>query len=337
MQEPKHNPKDRREVIGLTTTVPVELIFAAGMRPLDLNNAFIASPDAATMVKEAEEAGFPNTCCSWAKGVYAAARRLHVDKVVAVVQGDCSNTHAIAELLHSEGVTIIPFAFPYGRDREVLKMELDRFACALGTTLDAGEEWKARLDEIRALAHRIDDLTWCQGTVSGAEDHLWLISCSDFMGSPEHYAREAAKFLNEREKKSGESPALRLGLVGIPPICQGLFELIEERGARILFNEIPRQFAMPYRTGNLVEQYVRYTYPYDIFGRIRDIKEQMETRRLDGVIHYVQSFCFRQVQDRILRQESSVPILTLECDKPGPLDGRTRTRVEAFLEMLEHK
>jgi len=49
----------------------------------------------------------------------------------------------------------------------------------------------------------------------------------------------------------------------------------------------------------------------------------------------VQSFCFRQMHDRIIRERLHLPILTLECDRPGPMDGRSRTRIEAFLEMIE--
>ena len=33
--------------IGITTTVPVEIIIAAGHTPVDLNNLFITDPEAA--------------------------------------------------------------------------------------------------------------------------------------------------------------------------------------------------------------------------------------------------------------------------------------------------
>ena len=62
--------------------------------------------------------------------------------------------------------------------------------------------------------------------------------------------------------------------------------------------------------------------------------EEVKRRRIDGIVHYVQSFCFRHIQDRLVRERLRMPILTLEVDRPGPLDARSRTRVEAFLEML---
>ncbi|MBI4643287.1 MAG: hypothetical protein HY743_06060, partial [Deltaproteobacteria bacterium] len=60
--------------IGLTTTIPVEAVLAAGLTPVDLNNLFISSPQALARVSLAETAGFPRTVCAWVKGIYATLR-----------------------------------------------------------------------------------------------------------------------------------------------------------------------------------------------------------------------------------------------------------------------
>lgn len=101
-----------------------------------------------------------------------------------------------------------------------------------------------------------------------------------------------------------------------------------------MFNEVQRQFAMPYEVDDLVEQYRLYTYPYGVFYRLEDIQKEVEKRQLDGIIHYVQSFCFRQIEDMIYRDKLDLPILTIEGDAPGKVDARTRLRIESFLEML---
>ena len=332
MQTRASNP-----LVALTTTVPVEILFAAGWRPVDLNNVFITSADPLRHVQQAERAGFAQNSCCWTKGLYSVARELGVRRVVAVTEGDCSNTHSLIEMLKEDGVQIVPFAYPFQRDRERLRLELRGLAEAFGTSLSAAEEQKVRLDRVRRAAHEIDDLTWRGGKVSGAENHLWLISCSDFLGDPGDYESRARTFLEDARRRNPLPGRKRLGLLGIPPICDGLFELLEGLGAQVAFNEVPRQFAMPFDTPNLVEQYARYTYPYDIFHRLEDIRREIARRRLDGVIHYVQSFCFRYTQDTLIRRHLDVPVLALECDRPGPLDARTQTRVEAFLEMLAHK
>ena len=329
------SPADTERTVGITTTVPVEVIFAAGLRPLDLNNVFITADNPARLVEEAERAGFPLNSCAWNKGIYATARRLGLRRVVGVVQGDCANTHAMMEMLRADGVEVIPFAYPYDPADDVLmELALDRFASQFGTSRAEAEQLKARLDEARSLALRIDEAAWQGNVVSGEELHLWTISCSDFLGDPARYAEQAGRVLKEAATRQPDTHSLRLALVGIPPICEGLFAFLEEHDARVVFDEVPRQFAMPYKTASLAEQYARYTYPYDVFHRLPDIAEQTEQRRVDGIIHYVQSFCFRQVQDAIIRRRLAIPILTLECDRPGPLDMRTETRIEAFLEMF---
>ena len=38
--------------------------------------------------------------------------------------------------------------------------------------------------------------------------------------------------------------------------------------------------------------------------------------------------------DRLLRDTVDIPVLTLECDRPGPLSGQVKTRLEAFVQTL---
>ena len=350
-------------LVGITTTVPIEILYAAGLTPVDLNNAFITDPDPLAMVEQAERRGFPRTMCSWVKGIYTAARRRGVGALVAVVQGDCSNTHALMEILESEGVRVVDFAYPYRREERLLEAQLARLAERFGTSLAAAERQKQRFDAIRAVVHEIDRLTWQTGQVAGAENFTWCVNCSDFLGEPERFGADARRFLEEAKARptgsaailaagpvgsAGFSPSgsgirpegltpnegVRIGLLGVPPICSDLFERLAALGAAVVFNEMPRQFAMPGPSATLLEQYARYTYPYDIFFRLDDVEQECRRREVRGLIHYVQSFCYRQIQDRLIRERLPWPILTLECDRPGPLDGASRTRLEAFVEML---
>jgi len=320
--------------VGLTTTVPIEVIYAAGWVPVDLNNVFITDPAPAKLVAAAEGRGFPRNMCSWIKGIYSTVRRLGLRRVVGVVQGDCSNTHGLMEVLQTEGVEVVEFAFPYNRDPDRLRQELEAFARAFGVTLAAAEETKQRLDRARSKIAEIDRLTWEGDRVHGEENHLWLVQTSDLQGQPEAYEQAAEAFLAEARTRRPIESRFRLGLLGIPPILSDLHAWLEARGARIVFNEMARQFSMPGPSADLVEQYRNYTYPYDVFFRIEDIRRECRRRRLDGLIHYVQSFCFRQIQDLVIREKIDLPILTLEADRPGPLDAHLETRLEAFLEML---
>jgi len=323
------------QTIGLTATVPVEVLLAAGATPLDLNNVFITSGDPKALVQEAEHRGFPVSCCAWIKGIYATARRLGLERVIGVAQGDCSNTHALMEVLASEGVEVIEFNYPYPKDPAALAAAIDGLARRLGATRAEAEAQRERLAPLRRTLAEIDRLTWQAGTVTGEENHRWLLGSTDFAGDPDRYAADAEAFVREARGRKPIAERHRLGVLGIPPICEGLHAHLETLGARVVFNEFQRQFSMPPGAKDLVDQYARYTYPYGVAGRIADIRRAVAQRRLDGLVHYVQSFCFRHIQDRLLREAVDVPVLTLEFDRPGPLDGQSRTRLEAFVEMLE--
>jgi benzoyl-CoA reductase/2-hydroxyglutaryl-CoA dehydratase subunit BcrC/BadD/HgdB len=320
--------------VGFTTTIPVEVLLAGGRVPVDLNNVFIGSENPAEYVRQAEADGFPRNSCGWIKGIYGVVRRQGLREVLAVTQGDCSFTQALMEVLRYRGVSVIPFAFPYDRDPGHLSLELTKMAARCDTTVAEAEGWKRRLDGIRGIAHEIDRLTWEEGKVTGEENHRWLVSCSDFDGDPPEWSRRAAAFVAEASERAPGRDFVPLAYVGVPPIVSGLHEGFERAGARFVLNEVQRQFAMPASGGTLVEQYLAYTYPYSFFERLADIRTEVARRGVRGVVHYVQSFCFRQIEDILLREEVGLPVLTLEGDAPGPLDGRTRIRIEAFVEML---
>lgn len=321
--------------IGITTTVPAEIIFAAGHTPVDLNNIFITNPEAGRLTEAAEEAGYPRNICGWIKGLYTVViENGDFDRVIAVTQGDCSNTHALMETFQLAGVETIPFAYPYDRDYDLLKLQMEKLMAAFGTDWDAVNAVKLRLDAVRAKVAEIDRLTWQVGTVSGWHNHLFQVSCSDFNGDVDLFDQEVDAFLAQAADAAEIGEDLRLAFIGVPPILTDLYDYIERMGARVVFNEVQRQFAMPDAPADIVEQYRRYTYPYGVFQRIDDIAAEIDRRNIDGVIHYVQSFCFRQIEDMIFREKLDVPILTIEGDKPGKTDARTRLRIESFLEML---
>ncbi|MGQ9557102.1 MAG: 2-hydroxyacyl-CoA dehydratase family protein [Desulfurispora sp.] len=325
------------EKIGITTTVPVEIIYAAGCVPVDLNNVFITSASPGQLVEEAELAGYPRNVCAWIKGIYSAALKLGIKKVVAVTQGDCSNTHALMETWQLTGMEIIPFAYPFDRDYDLLKLQLQKFMDLLGVDWSQVRRAWQELQEVRRLAHQIDELTWRENRVRGQDNHLFLVTCSDFNGNPQEYAARARRFISElpAEPLAG-TDEVRLAYIGVPPIMDDLYDYVESRGARVVFNETQRQFSMPFSTDDLIEQYRLYTYPYGIFFRLEDIQEQLVLRRVRGVIHYAQSFCYRQIEDMIVRARLSLPVLTLEGDRPNRLDARTRMRLDAFIEMLRN-
>ncbi|MCD4817359.1 MAG: 2-hydroxyacyl-CoA dehydratase [Candidatus Cloacimonetes bacterium] len=319
--------------IGFTTSFPVEVVIAAGHTPIDLNNLFITG-NAGKFVETAEHNGYPRNLCSWIKGLYSVATAEHIDAVVGVVGGDCSNTHSLMSSLKDRGLEVIPFSYPYNHDREFLSNEIEKLERYFGVAHSEILQIKERLDRIRKKLITLDELTYRENTVTGLENHLWLVNSSDFNTNPDVFEQELDSFLEECEHRKPLDFNLRLTFLGVPPIITDFYDFLLENKANVVFNEIQRQFSMPYLEENIVDQYLHYTYPYSIFERIEDIKVEIKKRNIDGVISYSQSFCHRQIDNILIKKYLDIPVLTLEGDQPGPLDARSKLRLESFLDIL---
>lgn len=326
----KHKDKG---VIGFTTTIPVELIFAAGYEPCDLNNIFVNDPEPGRFIERAERDGFPKSMCNWIKGIYGVVMEQDLAAVITVMEGDCSNTQALAEILRYRGVRTIPFSFPYDRDREVLAREIDKLGRELAVDGSLLVPVEQAIEVTRSRLAEIDAMTWRERKVTGGENHLWLVQSSDMLGDLDKYSTMAGVFIDEACQRRAID-GIPIGYIGVPPIITGLYDFVEQIGGHIVYNETQRQFALPFNTPDIIERYLLYSYPYGIFARLGDISAEIERRKIQGIIHYVQAFCFRAIEDVILRETIGVPILTIEGDIPRTLDTRTKMRIEAFVEML---
>jgi len=326
-------------LLGITTTVPIEVLLSAGYRPVDLNNLFLSSPDPERLLSFAERQGFPPNCCAWIKGIYAACLEQGIEKVLCVTTGDCSNTIMLMEVLKLRGLEVLPFAYPDHPDPAQMQQALSSLALRLGTSLEAAEKVRRKLEPCRRLLKELDELTWREGKISGWENHIWLVTSSDFEGDPIRFEQRLKDFLSQaRKRKPYPQAMLRLAYIGVPPIfARDLYRFLEEKGARVVFNEIQRQFAMPYSGSSLSEQYSLYTYPYSIYERVKDIQREISRRQVDGIIHYVQAFCHRGIGDIIFRHAIDLPILTLEGNDEFFLNQHLRTRIEAFLDLVQRK
>ncbi|MHB8105473.1 MAG: 2-hydroxyacyl-CoA dehydratase family protein [Dehalococcoidales bacterium] len=323
--------------IGITTTVPVEILLAAGYQPVDLNNVLVSAPDPTRLVTIAERDGFPLNCCAWIKGIYGVCIDSKIDDVLCVTSGDCSNTIMLMEVLKLKGKNAMPFAYPQKPDVKQMQQALEKMAATFKTTLPAAEKVRRDLKPVRDLALKLDGLTWQENKVSGGENHLWLVSSSDFNSNNCKYRNDLQNLLDALPNRQPyPAKEIRVGYIGVPPVyARELYPYIEKHGARVVFNEVQRQFAMPQPGASLADQYTNYTYPYSINERLADIKTEIKKRRIDGVIHYVQAFCHRGIGDIVMRNAIDLPVLTLEGNADFFLNGHVKTRIEAFLDMIE--
>ncbi|MCL2149932.1 MAG: 2-hydroxyacyl-CoA dehydratase [Dehalococcoidia bacterium] len=322
--------------IGITSTVPIEVLLAAGYQPVDLNNIFIGDPQPERLVRIAERRGFPLNSCTWIKGIYGVVREQQTGTVLGITSGDCSNTLMLLEVLSLHGVQTIPFAYPSAPNTAEMAQELAALAMHFGTSIEAAEKVREELQPCRQLLAELDRLSWQENRVSGFENHYWLVSASDFNGNPQRFCAELQDALKTIQKRPPYPPdMLRVAFCGVPAVYgKELYAFLEEKGARVIFNEVQRQFAMTTPSTDLAAQYTNYTYPYATDTRLADIDTECAKRRVDGVIHYVQAFCHRAIGDIVFRSRLSLPVLTIEGNADFGLTQHLKTRLEAFLDIL---
>jgi len=324
-----------KKKIGFTSSFPIEIVFAAGHIPVDLNNIFIAG-DAGKYIEKAEFSGYPRNICSWIKGMYGTVLENEIEAVVGVMEGDCSNTHSLMATFQDLDIEVIPFAFPFDKNKAALEKAIRDLEVYFGVSHSAAEAMKKRLDKIRKKLIILDKLTFQENKISGWENHLWLVSSSDFNGNPDEFEKKLDEFLVEAKQRKPLNFEFRLAFLGVPPIITDLYDFLLEHDANVVFNEIQRQFSMPSLAENLLQQYLEYTYPYSIYERLHDIKPQLKKRNIDAVISYTQSFCHRQIDNILLKKYIEFPFLSIEGDQPGKLDARTKLRIESFLDMFKY-
>ncbi|WP_206871156.1 2-hydroxyacyl-CoA dehydratase family protein [Clostridium zeae] len=322
--------------IGLTTTVPVEVLIAAGYTPVDLNNIFVVSDNYLKYIDIAEKDGFPKSLCAWIKGLYGACIENDIEEIVGVMEGDCSNTKALIEVLQLKGIKVHPFSFPHSHTLEDVEREIKKLMEHFQVEEAEVEAIRKRLNEVRALGKKVDELTYIDNKANGFENHLYQVSLSDFNSDINVFESDLKKAIDEIRAREPINKKLRLGYIGVPPMTADIYGFVENFNAHFVYNEVQREFAFPRGTEakNIYEQYYDYTYPYNTDFRILELKKQIEERKLDGIIHYTQAFCYRAVEDIIIKNKLDIPILNIEGDKLNTLDARTKLRLEAFLDML---
>lgn len=322
--------------IGITTTVPIEVLIAAGYQAVDLNNIFIMSDDYSSYIDMAEMDGFPRSTCAWIKGIYGACLKNNIEEVIGVVEGDCSNTRALLDILESRGIKVYPFSYPHSHKPEDIKASVKGFMDVFNVSETQAESVRQSLTEVRRLAKRIDGLTYSDNKANGFENHLYQVMLSDFNSSHKECEKLLRNKISEIERRSASDKKIRLGYIGVPPMTCDIYNFVEEFNARFVYNEVQREFAFPRsdEAANIYEQYWDYTYPYDIYFRLSEIKKQIGIRQIDGIVHYTQAFCYRAIEDVVIKNQLDIPILTIEGDKSNCLDSRTKLRLEAFLDML---
>ena len=131
------------------------------------------------------------------------------------------------ETLQLAGLKVVPFAYPFDRDPDMLRLQMEKMMSHFGVSWSQANEQKKRLDAVRSKIWEIDRLTWQENLVGGWDNHIFQLSSSDFNGEPEKFAAEAELFIEKAKEQPPREGELRLGYIGVPPIVGEIYDFLE--------------------------------------------------------------------------------------------------------------
>lgn len=306
--------------MGITALVPPEIIYACLWQPVDVNNRV---PDS--------QMSPGSKLCAWTAIWRDMILKggLEIDCLVVVAGGDCHNALVDGQKVAMSGKSTHYFFYPFDRDPEYLESQLYDLSEFLGGIQEPA--MYRCVGDIKQKGKELDRLR-VKDRVRASDVFPALISFSDLQGDPAAFQTCLDRIPDTRVEYLS-----RVALIGVPPIYPDFHEVAEKLGLHIVYDELPYEFI---RLGgrdlrSLARSYRDYSFSGPIEARIEIIKRELETRNVDGVIHYTQFACHHTLEDEIFRQYLDYPLLTVQGDLPRPTPEQLILRLEAFSEMLE--
>jgi benzoyl-CoA reductase/2-hydroxyglutaryl-CoA dehydratase subunit BcrC/BadD/HgdB len=306
--------------IGITALVPPEMIFACANEPFDVNNIIPASKHHPR-----------NKLCAWTAiwQEMLVKRKIDIHSLIVVAGGDCHNALVDGQKVAMSGVPTHFFFYPFDGDAGYLESQLYKLSDFLGNI-----EFPEKFREIKALKKRgqqIDRKRLCGKISSGDAFHI-LISFSDLLGDLNIFQKTIAMF-----EETDIEIDNRVALIGVPPIYHDFHDVAQSLDLQIVFDELPYEFLRHTGTDihKVARDYCDYTFARPLDFRIQFLQEELEKRKVDGIIHYTQFACHHMLEDEVLRSKLDYPILTIQGDMPGKTPEQIKLRLEAFREVLE--
>ncbi len=237
----------------------------------------------------------------------------------------------------------------YIKELESLKDVLENLTGNKITDVQLRNEIKSA-NETRKLLHAIYESRKRNSSPIRGTEMLKVLQQMHFL-SPVEFRKNLALLLDELKVKKRENTGPRIMISGCPMAAGNIKvpEIIENRGGLIVaeesctgtraFWDLVDENKDPMRA--IAERYLKIPcacmYPND--RRINQIIKFARDFNVDGVVYYTLQFChgYNVEKYRVAEalKEAGIPLLSIETDYGGADTEQIKTRVDAFLEMLE--
>jgi benzoyl-CoA reductase/2-hydroxyglutaryl-CoA dehydratase subunit BcrC/BadD/HgdB len=343
----------------LCSFVPEEIIMAAGLLPLRLSGGGESTAVA--------DAYIYSNLCPYVKSILALGlngKAKQLDGLVFV--RSCDGMHRMCDVWRSYVGTHFTYMLevPKNRDEaaiEYFASQLRKFASALGQEFGV-EITPAQLNQAIKTAnegHRLmQDIYDLQRNVPlpllGSE--VFQLGLEGMTTDKKTSIAKLKKYYSNAKsgvKQRGKKGKARVLISGNVVDRPELFNLIEAAGADVAAADLctaMRYFDHPVEE-NSNDPYLALAQRY--LGKLRcarmtglaehlvELKELIQTYAVDGVVYTSVKFCDQHLYDAPYFTEKlkddGIPVLFLENDYTWGNTGQLKTRVEAFVEMLENR
>jgi bcr-type benzoyl-CoA reductase subunit C len=342
-----------KKIIGyFCTYTPIELIHAAGFVPVRIMGGEASSVRADSLV--------PDFICPYLRSAIGAALEGRYDFLSGLIQGyTCDVACGVANVWERNlpGDLFHLLAIPYNVNAESRRF----FKESLGELTDklqraGGKVTEESLSESLDLYKRIRDRMLSLHEMRARDElpvparDLLIVTLAGFVMPPKEYLTLLDEFTSEAErteasKRNGPRILVSGGIIEDP----NLLAIIEDCGAVVAGDDLCtglRHFHPSRGEGEdpfdqLVDRYLN-RFPCPSRSRVEDrlqlLPDLIERSGTRGVVFLFQKFCTPHLADHPALSEGlrtrGIPNTLIEIEEGGVDEGRMRTRLEAFFEML---
>jgi benzoyl-CoA reductase/2-hydroxyglutaryl-CoA dehydratase subunit BcrC/BadD/HgdB len=332
--------------------VPEEIILAAGFQP----RRFL--PEGCST----DTYVHPNTC-GYVKSVLEAAVEGAASGAAGIIIANSCDAMRRLYDLWTQYVTTPPAFFldlPKKADADAitffaseLRRLAERMECELPGTTVKNEDLQAAItacNEVRSLMEDVFRAQRCMKR-TGLGTAVFDLCLAGTRENKDVFAEKVSRFLADLTAEKGERKVQRILLTGSLINRRDLVAEIEDAGARVVVldtciglrhYQTPVEEGVPDAMEALARRYLMKPPCARMQGfetRFQYLKGIVEDAGLDGVVFYSVKFCDSFLYDVPMMSsrftELGIPSLCVEGDYTRPDLEQTKTRIAAFLELME--
>ncbi len=327
---------DKPRVGVMCLRVPVELVEACGAIPLRISSDTGIEPNGSF--------GLRNDACSFCRSIPGLLNLDRYKNLSAIIGGACCDQmRRTMDILHMNlSIPIILYGAPrtWGTNENYFIGEMKRAFDELQNATDS----HLREDSLPELISHRNRLRERMKTVR--DEGLFPARLLRCIAASPMSAAMITDFLESNPQTEQNNKRNRLALVGSIPSGKEL-DIIEETGGYVVadltclgdrvFRLMDKKYDNPIRT--LYHHYIEnnlcpHRRPYDKL--IEYASEIIKSRKVEGIVYRYVKYCHPfGLSAQRFRSELNLPFLELDDDLTLQATGSFRTRIGAFIEMLE--